>query len=232
MTAKDESRIFKLLGRTIAPPANGTPLRSMVETLPVELSMAIDEHALDEIGVSAEDPVQTSLPSPAPLIVHLLAILNQHDLTIQLRHNALTITTLERSEEDYPVRVYDITTLANQSRRFSINKLKQVIQASIAPESWEALGGPGVFSTQFALNKKHLVIANSTLTHLRIDTFLNRIAGDRDYRPIPGMHSQANLDMERDPPEDLMTARLPAGSGLVNFANPNANDDAVLFRLR
>jgi hypothetical protein len=46
------------------------------------------------------------------------------------------------------------------------------------------------------------------------------------------MHSQANLDMERDPPEDLMTARLPAGSGLVNFANPNANDDAVLFRLR
>lgn len=222
MTAEDESRVFRLLGQTIAPPANGTPLRSMVQTLPAELTIAIDDLALDEIGLSAQDPIQVSLPSPAPLIVHLLAILQRLDSTIQLRHNVLTITTHERNEADYPVRVYDVSELTNQSRRYSIDELEQVIQVSIAPDSWEALGGPGVFSTQIAFNKTHLVIANSTVTHLRIDTFLNRIAGDRDYQPIPVVDWQSKSNHERDSLEDSITSIRPAESNLVNFANPDA----------
>ncbi|WP_157593948.1 hypothetical protein [Rubripirellula obstinata] len=216
MTANDESRILDLLGQRITPPAYGMPLRSLVETLPTEIPIAINSRALDEIGMSADEPIEVRLNRPAPLMVHLMSVLQTMDLTILLRNNALTITTNEQLEQCYPVRVYDVTALTNQSRRYQVQQLREVIEVSIAPDSWEQLGGPGVIATRLSLNQTCLVIANSTVNHLQIDTLLNRLAGDRNYRPISRMDSQGR-SREMDQPISELRTEVKK---LVNFANP------------
>ncbi len=216
MTEESERNILHQLGRIIVPPRDEIALNAFVKTLPPELPIAINAVALEGYGLSLDSLVVAPLQRPAPLFVHLHSMLETLECEIVLKRNTLTITTRDDADEQYPVRVYDVTPLTNQSRRYEIEQLQEVISYSLDPDSWEALGGMGTLHPQIMRNKTHLIIANSTSNHLQIDAFLNRLAGDRDYRSIP-----AYL-VKPDSPENSIEVMTRRRSPLENFANPSS----------
>jgi hypothetical protein len=216
MTEESERSILLQLGQIIVPPHREIALNAFVKTLPTELPVTINQHALEGYGLSIDSLVRAPLQRPAPLFVHLQLMLETLECEIVLRHNTLTITTPDDAGEHYPIRVYDVTALTNQSRRFEIEQLQEVISVSIAPDSWEMMGGMGTLYPQIMRNKTHLIIANSTSNHLQIDAFLNRLAGDHDYRSIPTHRAKPNS------PEKSIEVLTPRRSQLKNFANPIA----------
>jgi hypothetical protein len=216
MTEVSERNILHQLGQIIVPPRDEIALNAFVKTLPPELPIAINTIALEGNGLSVDSLVVAPLQRPAPLFVHLHSILKTLECEIVLKHNTLTITTRDDADEHYPVRVYDVTPLTTQSRRYEIEQLQEVISYSLDPDSWETLGGMGTLYPQIMRNKTFLIIANSTSTHLQIDAFLNRLAGDQNYRSIPAFLAQPNMS------EKSMEVMTPRRSQLENFANPIA----------
>ena len=120
-------------------------LREVVAWLQNEqqLVVLLDKKALAEIGVSAAEPVSDHLVE-APLYL-LLNRLRSLGLDWYYDDDILYITSREVAKERATTLTYNVGSLLDAG--FELDRLEDVITSTIAPDTWEDVGGEGVVSS-------------------------------------------------------------------------------------
>lgn len=131
------------------------------------IPMAIDSRALEEIGLSGEEPV-TLTTSGVSLRSALKRILSNLDMTYTISGETLVLTTIEAAEQDLVTRVYWLEGTGFPNGDFQT--ITDAVQTAVIPDTWEALGGP---STMVPLNSSRPAIMISTVytIHETLDSF-------------------------------------------------------------
>jgi hypothetical protein len=118
-------------------------LESVINVLQADydLPIQLDMPALEDVGLSHEEPVSISVRNVS-LRSALRLMLKQLQLTYVVADEVLIITTPEEAESQLVVCVYDVRDLASaRSNTKELEKLANVVVACIASESWAKNGG-------------------------------------------------------------------------------------------
>ena len=121
-----------------------TPLDEAVRVLSDshDIPMLIDKVALEEIGLTADTPVDISLRRVS-LHSFFRLMLRDLDLTYMVKDEVLQVTTLESAEQNLETRMYHFPELLAAKT----DKVVAALQSAVEPDTWEALGGPSMIST-------------------------------------------------------------------------------------
>ncbi|MDG2223474.1 MAG: sigma-70 family RNA polymerase sigma factor [Rubripirellula sp.] len=144
-------------------------ISSITETYSIPI--AIDHHALEDIGLSAEEPVTISLKE-VKLRSILNSILSPLELTYTVRDEVLVITENFKAEEDLITRIYWLEGTGFAANDF--DAITNALQTSIAPSTWEPLGG---FASIAPLTTARPAIMISTLypIHETLEEFFDAL---------------------------------------------------------
>jgi len=149
------------------------PLREVVQQISSQMDLAIvlDERALEEIGMTGDDPVLGSFGDVSLRSVMEL-ILEPFDLTYTIAGESLLITTHEASENRLLNRIYWLegTGLAAQDEQSVIDS----IQTAFVPDTWEALGGPSTIAPVPSA-RPALLISTTYETHETIESYFETL---------------------------------------------------------
>lgn len=118
------------------------------------LSIQFDYTALEELGVSVDEPVAIHVAEDISLRSALRILLTKIDpeLTFMIKNDLLTITTKEVESESLITRVFDVVYLTASCTRddgvldSDVDPLIEFINGLIEPGSWEEAGGGGRIS--------------------------------------------------------------------------------------
>lgn len=123
------------------------------------IPILIDERALEEIGLSLDEPVNLSL-NKVSTRSFLKLMLRDLDLTYVIADEVMKITTMEAADENLTTKVYSLPYhVAGHADDF-----KAAMQNSIVPDTWDILGGP---STATVVGST-LVISATEVVHEKV----------------------------------------------------------------
>ena len=149
MTPAAWQRLRAALAEPTAVAADGLPLDDLVEKLSQRhgVPILVQTRRLEEAGVSPNVPITLQL-ADVSLATALAWVLDDLELTWTLRDEALIVTTPEDAESPDTLLlaahpVHDIAEWSQDGQAADYERLSDVIQGSIAPESWVDVGGPG-----------------------------------------------------------------------------------------
>tara|TARA_R110002073_G_scaffold7245_8_gene41379 strand:- start:10857 stop:11705 length:849 start_codon:yes stop_codon:yes gene_type:complete len=128
--------------------------------------MVLDTRALEEIGLSPQQPIHVSLQN-ASLRTVLKISLRPLDLTYMIKDEVIQITTLEHAENHLVTKVYALADPLKDKAA----KVIRAVTSTVIPDTWEVLGGP---STIVAIESV-LVVSTTEETHEQIDSLLRKI---------------------------------------------------------
>ncbi|MGB7346881.1 MAG: hypothetical protein WBD20_21845 [Pirellulaceae bacterium] len=134
----DES-IRLQLGEAHSVRAIQQPLQEFIQVLSqeAEIPMLIDRRALEEIGLTADEPVTIDLANVSLRSILRLS-LRGLDLTYLIKDDVLQITTIQAAEQNLTVIAYALPVeLADRSE-----KIIAALTATVVPDTWQELGGP------------------------------------------------------------------------------------------
>lgn len=141
-----------------------------------QVQFAIDHRPLAEGHVYANGPVTCSAKELSYKAA-LELLLEKWDLTYVIRDEVLLITTKTEAEHLLVTKVYPVFDLVVRQPNAPANhpgldfqSLIESITTSIAPTSWDEVGGPGAI--QPFTNSAALVISQTTAIHSEIEEFL------------------------------------------------------------
>jgi|LakMenEpi03Aug12_release.lakeMendotaPanAssembly.Ray.scaffolds.fasta_scaffold162451_2 hypothetical protein len=122
---------------------NATTLRDVIAGFRqvAGIDVLIDHRGLEDAGLDLDTPITARLPAGLPLATALGVALRGVELTWIVRDDLLEITTRERAEERLFVHVHDVADLADTGDGLQL--LIDLIQSSVAPDTWDCVGGPG-----------------------------------------------------------------------------------------
>ena len=147
-----------------------TPLRECISSLAAkfELKMIIREAGLEDIGLTANEPITLSLVD-ITLGDALNELLSSLDLTYTLTGGLVAITSEVAAEERLLSRIYwlDGTGLTHQ-------QASAIIQATVKPDLWQNLGGPSSISV-FINPRAGLVISTTYGCHKEIERIMDTV---------------------------------------------------------
>ena len=131
-----------------------TPLEEALQSISKTHNIPIlaDRRALEEIGLSAEEPVNLSLNNVS-LRSFLRLMLRPLDLTYMIKDGVMQVTTAEAAEQNLVLKMY---VLPNNLAAKSETVIK-VLTATVVPDAWEGLGGP---SSAMAID--HVLVISTT----------------------------------------------------------------------
>lgn len=160
-------------------------LQQLVAQLNNVVPASLNDRALEEIGLSADESVKVDVVADETPLMTLAVALRPLDLTWSIRAGRCMIETIEAAEESLVVRVYDVTPLVIVDfagsrdvpigRKADFTSLEDLIQTTIRPDTWEALGGPSSFGRFIIGQRCLLTIATTTQTHFEIESLLNHL---------------------------------------------------------
>ena len=138
------------------------PLQEAVQNIgnTTGLPILIDGRALEEIGLSTDQPVTLTLQD-VPLRSFLNLMLRELDLTYTTTDNVLQITTIEAAEQNLQNRIYWLEGTGLPIGDFQ--SIIDLIQTTIVPDTWEALGGPSTMAPVTLGNGNRPAILVSTV---------------------------------------------------------------------
>ncbi len=131
-----------------------------------DIPIVVDIRALEEFGLSSEEPVTLSMRDVS-LRSFLRLLLRELDLTYVIKDEVLQITTTEAAKTNLVLQTYPFPETL-------INKSEQVIAAltaTVTPAQWETHGGP---STVAAVDNV-LVVSGSDSVHEGVVEFLRKL---------------------------------------------------------
>ncbi|MGB7345911.1 MAG: hypothetical protein WBD20_16965 [Pirellulaceae bacterium] len=188
-------KIAAAMDKKLAIDFDDTPLDEAIAKLSDEtgIDMVVDRRALEEIGLTPDTPVTCSLKSVS-LRSALRLMLRELDLTYHIRDEVLEITTIEACEQNLVNRVYFL-----EATGFAIGDFQNVInvlQSTIAPDTWEALGGPSTIAplTQGQRSRPAILVSTTSDVHNQIADLLKAMRknhvgadpiADRESAPKP-----------------------------------------------
>ena len=141
-----EARIRAVLTRPVTIGFNDCPLREVIDYVReyTSVNIILDPVGLDILSLDPETPVTLNLEQvPAKSVLNRL--LDPLDLVAVVRDDVLLITAREMVEEIFVARIYpvvDLVALKTDDGCVVIaERLQELIQATVAPCSWEDNGG-------------------------------------------------------------------------------------------
>ncbi|WP_404310763.1 hypothetical protein [Neorhodopirellula lusitana] len=193
MTVEQEQEILRKLRTAKPAPKLGinaeVALEQMAESWSETVPVVIDRVSLEGVGLTADTPVMPQRVDDLPLMTQMFLVLRDLELTFTIRGGVVFIETVEAADAKPCVRVYDVSSLLTQegdpfdsadatlSSDDQKARYAQVIQQTIDPDSWEALGGMGTFAPLTVRDRSFFVIAQRTEVHLAIQRLLDRLNG-------------------------------------------------------
>ncbi len=167
-----------------------------------KIPILIDVRALEDYGLATDTPVNLQHRN-IKLKDVLRLMLEEHELTYVIRNEVCMITTIEESEANMDVRIYPVYDLAIDDMRRpwpfrsrELHELKNTMTATVAPDSWDDVGGPGsvsVFSHPTAL-----VVQQTHEVHEQVENMLNeiRVARKKEHELDPTMEKATDFENE------------------------------------
>lgn len=158
-----------------------TPLADVIQFFRqrTQLDIQVDAKALADAGLGMDAPVTWRLAGVS-LRAALRLLLDQLDLTYVTRNEVLMITTKTESENMLTCKVYPVFDLvvrpsnaAPRGRAVDYQSLIEGLTSTIAPTSWDEVGGPGAI--QEYINAGALVISQTTEVHEEIASYLRAL---------------------------------------------------------
>lgn len=201
------AKIQQTLDQSVAIKHVETPLEDVISHLrdSTKLNIILDRRALDELGVGGDTPVTFQAESLA--LRHCLSqILRPLGLRWLIHDQVLLITSPEEAEKELTLRVYPVADLLGRRegvdlfgeprRPHSHDDLVDLFEQTIAPTSWDTVGGPGSIASVPHIDV--LVIAQTDEVHEQIVGLLTRLRKDLAEHPLPKAG-------ERQRPQDTAT---------------------------
>lgn len=119
-------------------------LREVVDWLAKQdLVVLLDKNALSSVGISPAEPVSDRL-NDAPIYL-LLQRLKSLDLAWFYEDDILHITSWEVADERQTTLPYNVGDLLDAG--YKLDQLQETVTNTVAPTTWEDVGGPGVLSS-------------------------------------------------------------------------------------
>ena len=152
------------------------PLRDLAahiaekSNVPVRLAKKIED-----AGIQSDQPVTASAHNIS-LESFLYLMLADLNLTVMVKYETLTITTIEdaQSPENMVTRVYPVADLVRTADgQYDFDPLIDLITSTIEPDSWQDVGGPGSISGFD--NSMSLVFSQRRDIHNRIEALLTTL---------------------------------------------------------
>ncbi len=157
------------------------------------LNVFVDHRALDEVGIPGDVPITMRI-ADVELRSALGLLLDPLDLAYHFVDGVLVITTLEEAEYRLSVRVYPVGDLVAQR---DYDHLMAMIASTIAPETWDGVGGPGSMAPVSSGALEALVVAQAHPIHDRIAALLADLR--KQVRPTRAAIRGARLDFRLAP---------------------------------
>jgi hypothetical protein len=150
----------------------------------------LDTTALDEIGISTDEPVTFSM-NGISLRSALRLMLKDLQLTYVIRDEVLFITTPEAADQELRICVYDVREIVGSSKEKdpAVGLLIDAIVACVATETWAENGG-GEAEIRW-INPGFLVVSQTQAVHEELRALLATI---RDVRKRPINANATNAD--------------------------------------
>jgi len=189
-----------------------TPLSDSIQHLGklLRIPIRIDRQKLYDTGIALNEPVTVKLDNVAARCV-LDVILLPRYLEYAVVNGVLLITVQTHEDELFDIRTYDITKLL--SRRNG-DSLKETIQGTLDPDSWDMFGGAGTIF----LDRNTLVVRQRQRVHRELRKLLaelvaidNRTAGN----PTPDEWILRTYSVGNQPARDI-------ASGLQQIVSPKS----------
>ncbi len=162
----------------------------------VGFDVELDTKALDVVGIGGDTPITREL-SDVSLRSALNLMLDELELTYVIANEVLLITTFEEADANLWPKVYDVADLvapANLSvagSPFAVNPpepnfiaLTRVITTTIAPDTWDQVGGPGSIESMAYGEKYVLVISQTEEVHEEVRELLEQIRSVKPRRVV------------------------------------------------
>jgi hypothetical protein len=178
----------------------------------------LDATALDEIGISTEEPVTFSM-NGISLRSALRLMLKDLQLTYVIQDEVLFITTPEAADLELRICVYDVREIVGPAKDQAVDELIDAVVACVATDTWAENGG-GEAEIRW-LKPGFLVISQTQAVHEEVHALLATI---RDVRKRP---SNAGADAAADAAEANRVTTRYYSLKLGDSANPEAVREQV-----
>jgi hypothetical protein len=162
-------RIRAALQRTASHSFDEMPLAEVARVISDthKIPLVLDKQALEEIGLSTEEPIRIALKDVS-LNSFLELMLGPLDLVSMVDNEVLIITTPEKAESNLHVRVYSLAApLFGQG-----NEVITAMQKTVSPESWDKMGGR---ASAVAVLDKLIVVSGTDALHDEVQDLLDRM---------------------------------------------------------
>ncbi len=176
--------IRRALDRPITAEFKDAALRDVVEVLSktVEIPIVIDTLALEDFGIDTSIPINGQFKDTLLQFV-LRRILSEQELVYIIRDEVLVITTPEEGESALVIGLYPVRDLVQTGdepiidslggTNFDFDTLIATIESTVAPDSWDTVGGPGAIDV--FLPVPTLVLAQMQDVHDEIGALLTKL---------------------------------------------------------
>ncbi len=165
-----------------------TPLIDVVEFIEDDsnINIELDTRALDTVGIGLDTPITRNL-SGISLRSALRLILRELELTYTIEDEALIITTPEEAEDRLSTVVYEVRDLVKREAPVDtlvyspfgtasdFDSLIEIMTSTIAPDSWDEVGGPGSVGAYEYAGKSVLIISQTHEIHEQITDLLEAL---------------------------------------------------------
>ena len=147
----------------------------------------IDWRAMEDMGLDAETPLPTNHAEAGLLRAALHELLDDIDLTVIVKHGAVTVTTKEVASENLMIGFYPLPTQVDAG---NVQSLIDLIHSTIAADTWDIVGGPATIRAAEKANA--LTISQTQAVHAELLAFMRTgfdaelaTDGDREAGQIP-----------------------------------------------
>jgi len=140
-----------------------------------QMPVTIDLLALEDLGLDSDTPLPTAPKAAIGLRAALNLMLEDTGLGFTVERETLVLTSREAVQERLIVGLYPLPTQV--SGALAIQGLVDTIEASVAVETWDTVGGPG--SIRPVPEANELVVSQTLDVHERL-VALMRTAFDAD----------------------------------------------------
>jgi hypothetical protein len=192
----DEQRLEQALTQRGSVDFVQTRLQDVAETLSrdFQVPIVLARKKLEEASISSDAPITRKLQR-LPLESILRLVLAELDLNFTVRDNVILISTPEDIESRLATRVYPVLDLVTQRKYSSTSapsaatadydSLIELITATIKPDSWDDVGGPG--SIDALDNAAVLTISQTRDVHREIENLLGSLRRAKAYQGISSL---------------------------------------------
>jgi hypothetical protein len=198
---KSESQIERILEQKRDMVFKDATLEDVVSFLIASgIAAYIDRRALDDVGLSADEPIfmrQYAIRLRDGLTLALRPL----DLSWTVRRGRLIITTPEAEEMELLTRVYDVRHLVDlipvhnwgglygsevvsTSYYYDYDALLRVITSTIAPSTWVEVGGAGSIEPYHTRRMRILIVSQTYDVHNKLSEFLDVLAKHGGTKPL------------------------------------------------